>query len=143
MDFIVRAVVSRLCHLPCFAHARATLSGSISHLYKHTKPRKAISATFPLRIAHLMNHRHAITMPSKRSTNLQCIGSLHARPNGLIPRGCRWGKDSPGRKAEPLDLASAPVLYHKSTCHVMSKVCAMYAAVRRGVTTLCHGLAPR
>jgi hypothetical protein len=39
--------------------------------YKHTKPRKTISATLPLLRVHLMNHRHAITMPSKRSTNLK------------------------------------------------------------------------
>jgi hypothetical protein len=65
--------------------------------YKHTKPRKAISATLPLRRAHLMNHWHAITMPSKRSTNLPCNAWAAFTPDQMaLFHGAVGGQRQPG-----------------------------------------------
>jgi hypothetical protein len=80
---------------------------------KHTKPRKTISATLPLRRAHLMNHRHAVTMPSKRSTNIQCNAWAAFTPDQTALAFLHFAGPSVGRQPGPEGRAgpsTGPVL---------------------------------
>jgi hypothetical protein len=100
--------------------------------YKHAKPHNATSPTRPLHRVHHMYHSplHPST-PTKQQT--------HA-PNNLTQNKqayLMWpsvGKDNPGRKLEPVDLASTPrdaryamklpqhITFHITICHDYTKI---------------------
>jgi hypothetical protein len=63
---------------------------------------------------YLRIHRHATTMPSKQSTNLQCTGSLHARPNTPIPRGRKWATTA--RAGRQSRWTVVPI--QRNRCHI-------------------------
>jgi hypothetical protein len=94
MDSILCPIIYRV-YVPC---------AQISH--KHAEPRTASSATLPLHGVHRMYH---IPLHSSTPTNQQ----MHASkvPTQTKQGYSTWpsvGKDNPGWKLEPLDLASTP-----------------------------------